>query len=528
MTTDAARIPAPSQPGVYLMKDSAGRTIYVGKAKNLKNRLRSYFGKQQDPKTRLLVAKIDNIEFIVTDSEEEAFVLESNLIKQYRPTYNIELKDQERYTYLRVTDEEYPRLLVARRTRKGGFVGGGRIYGPFTTGSAKLLAVGTLRKSFKIRICKTLPKKACLEYHLGNCEAPCEFREAQDKYPGHVRDLEDVLAGKRDTSEFTAQLKDEMISASGSLEFERAAEIRDTLARLESLRSEQKMERVRASSDEDYLGVIAGGGTATVMSLRQIHGVVRDGERFSFDLVADNTFSNFLYQYYTTRAIPSLVLVSEMPEEQVTLEKMLARRSGRGVRISVPARGRRRKMMDLIMRNIALMRSGGSAPGLEEVRDALGLDGPPRVIECFDVSNHADEYAVGAMSRFVDGMPAKSGYRRFKIKTVTGRDDYAMISEIVGRRYTRLRSEGSEMPDLVLIDGGRGHLAAAIASMQKVPVDLPCASIAKRDELVFIPERSGPVDLPRESPALSILRHARDEAHRFGVAYNKKLREIRR
>ena len=222
MTFDISKINIPNHPGIYLMKDNTGKIIYIGKAKNIKNRIRSYFLKNQNYKTQKLVENISDIEFVLTDNEREAFLLEANMIKRYRPIFNIELKDQQRYTYLRITDEKYPRLLVARRTRTGKFLGSGRIFGPFTQGSSKLLTIGSLRKTFKIRICKTLPKKACLEYHLGNCEAPCEFKEAQERYAKHVSDLESILKGKQKMKDFAEKLKQEMKEASNSLQFEQA------------------------------------------------------------------------------------------------------------------------------------------------------------------------------------------------------------------------------------------------------------------------------------------------------------------
>ena len=537
------------------MKDDSGRIIYIGKAKNLRNRVRSYFARGQGYKTARLVSKIADIEFVVTDSESEAFLLESNLIKRYRPQYNIEMKDQQRYTYLRVTDEKYPRLLVARRTRDGRFLGGGRVYGPFTHGSSKLLTVGTLRKSFQIRICKTLPKKECLEYHIGNCEAPCVFAAAQERYASHVADLEAVLKGGEDKRRFVEGLRADMARAAADLEFERAGELRDTLVRLDSLGDEQKMDRPGGAPDEDYIAIRMEGGAAAgkgggsgkgaagkgaasssaaaaepvahVMSLRQSNGVIRDRDRFTFDAIADNTFSAFLYQYYSTRPVPERIMVNVMPDGAAALESALSERAGRPVRISVPARGRARNLVDLVVRNIDMARAAGAEPALAELAGALGLKAPPRAIECFDISNHGADYAVGSMSRLSDGLPDTGGYRKFRIKSVRGRDDYAMIAEVVRRRYRRLLDDGSPLPDLIVIDGGKGQLAAAHASLRALSVRTPCVSIAKREEEIFGPGRDdGPLALPADGGALRIVRLARDEAHRFGVAYNRSLRRL--
>ena len=517
----------PSHPGIYIMKDASGSIIYIGKAKNLKNRVRSYFAGSQNYKMQKLVQKIADIEFVLTDTEDEAFLLESNMIKRHRPMYNIELKDQQRYTYLRVTKEEYPRLLVTRRTRDGKFLGSGQVYGPFTQGSSKLLTVGALRKAFKIRICKRLPKKACLEYHIGNCEAPCEFDAARQKYDGHVKDLISVLKGKEGMNNFVRKMRHEMVQAAESQQYERAMEIRDTLQRLGSLRSDQKMESA-AGSDEDYFGIRAEDHTALIMTLKQRNGVIKDTDRFSFDMIADNTFGNFLFQYYTTRDIPRSIIVSELPEAVKTLEALLSKKAGSDVRITPPAKSRRGKMINLIMKNIDLIQSMGSQPGIAEIARSLDLKRPPNTIECFDISNHGDDYSVGAMSRFVDGIPAKKGYRKFKIRTIRGQNDPAMISEIVSRRYRRIIKEKQDLPDLILIDGGTSQLGAALGALNDLGVCIPCASLAKKNEEVFLPNKLKPVRMPRDNPGLKILQYARDEAHRFGVAYNRSLRSYGR
>jgi len=445
----------------------------------LKNRVRSYFNKNQNYKTQKLVENISSIEFVLTDNESEAFLLESNMIKKYRPKFNIELKDQQRYTYLRISDEKFPRLLVSRRTRDGKFLGKGKTFGPFTQGSSKLLTIGTLRKAFQIRICKTLPKKVCLEYHLGNCEGPCEFKDAQEKYPKHVNALQDVLKGKNQTKIFTKKLEEEMQQAAESQQFERAKDIRD----------------------------------------------IRDSDKFFFDLVGDNSFSNFLYQYYSTHKIPKLILVSELPENKKLLELLLSEQSGHNVQILCPSKGKKKDIINLILKNIKLILSKGGDPGLVELKEILRLSVIPNIIECFDISNHGEDFAVGSMSRFVGGIPNKSGYRKFKIKTVSGRDDFAMIGEIIKRRYYRLLEENSELPDLIVIDGGKGQLSSAMKSLESLGLDLPCISLAKENEEVYLPKHKNPIVIPKYKSSLKILQHARDETHRFGVAYNRTIRK---
>ena len=524
MTFDISTIAIPTDPGIYLMKDSDSKIIYIGKAKNLKNRVRSYFNKNQNYKTQKLVENISEIEFILTDNESEAFLLESNMIKKYRPRFNIELKDQQRYTYLRISDEKYPRLLVSRRTKDGKFLGKGKTFGPFTQGSSKLLTIGTLRKSFQIRICKTLPKKVCLEYHLGNCEGPCEFKDAQERYSKHVDSLEQVLKGKNQTKIFTKKLEEEMHQAAKLEQFERAKDIRDTLIRLGSLQTKQKMEYVE-NSDEEYFGISIEEQTAVVMNFRMINGVIRDSDKFFFDLVGDNSFSNFLYQYYSTHTIPKQIIVSELPENKKLLESLLSEQAGFSVHLIIPNKGKKKDILELILKNISLIRQKGGDPGLVELKEILHLPAIPNIIECFDISNHGEDFAVGSMAQFVGGIPNKSGYRKFKIKTVTGRDDFAMIGEIIKRRYYRLLEENSELPDLIVIDGGKGQLNAAQKSLQSLGLKLSCISLAKENEEVYVPKNKNPILIPKEKSSLKILQHVRDETHRFGVVYNRTIRK---
>lgn len=525
MTLDISKISIPGHSGIYIMKDSKGGMLYIGKAKNLRNRVRSYFVKNQNYKTRKLVEKIADIEFVLTDNEEEAYLLESNMIKRYRPPYNIELKDQQRFTYLRITKEEFPRLMVARRTRTGEFLGGGRVYGPFTHGSSKMLSIGLLRKTFKIRICKRLPKEACLEYHLGNCEAPCQFAQARERYHGHITELESILKGRQKLEDFVLKLEKEMSEASSNLQYERAKEIQETLQRLQNLQSRQKMETV-SNRDEEFFGARTDNQTMHIMSFRQTRGVIKDRNKFSFDLVGDNSFSNFLSQYYSSNPIPKHVVVSEMPDRKEILEEILSRSAGFNVTIMRPTGGKRGDMVKLILKNIDMFLAKGAEPPLVDLQNKLGLEHIPKKIECFDISNHGTDYAVGSMSCLVDGRPFKSAYRRFKIRTVKGRDDFAMINEVVKRRYLRLREEKMPMPDLVLIDGGRGQLNAAQSALRSAGVDIPIISLAKENEEIYHPKHKKPIVLPKGAPALKVLQHARDEAHRFGVAYNRSLRKF--
>ena len=516
------------------MKDREGKIIYIGKARNLRKRVASYFTKRGDMewKTGKLVSRISDIEFVVTDNEIEAFLLESNLIKRYRPVFNIELKDQQRYTYLKITDEPFPRLLVVRRSRAGEFLGtAGKIYGPFVKGSSKYLTVGLLRKLFKIRICNRLPKKACLQYFIKNCEAPCIQKVTQHRYMANVASLQEILEGKSSIDAFANEMHNEMKRSSDIGDYERAKEIRDTLYRLENLRIRQKMEKVAdRNPDEEYVGIATDRprGIAHVMTLRRTRGVISDRKKFEFDLIADNSLSTFLLQYYLSiPKIPRFVYVNELLEDRHVLQMSLEKIAEHKVRIvTIPegSLGQRHELMNLIKRNLVLYLERGYDPAIIELKNAIGLDMIPFVIDCFDVSNLGTDIAVGACCRFVDGRPEKSSYRKFKIKSVAGQNDFAMIGELVRRRYSHT---DERLPDLIVIDGGRGQLASAVASLRSIGLsDIPSIGLAKENEEIFTQKLSGPLLLPKSNSGLKVLQRIRDEAHRFGLAYNVNLRKL--
>jgi len=333
----------PYEPGVYMMKNREGKIIYIGKAKNLKKRVMSYFTQRGSSeasnwKTSKLVSKIEDIDFLVTDNEIEAFLLESNLIKQYRPLFNIDLKDQQRYTYLKISDEKFPRLLVARRNRDGKFTGiKGKVFGPFVHGSSKYLTIGLLRKIFKIRICNTLQKRPCLEYFINNCDAPCINNVTQSEYIDNVQSLENILTGKKSIEDFIEKMQNDMVSASNSLDYEKAKAIRDTVSRLENLRSRQKIEHsISSRSEEEYIGIIYDllQSKAHVLILRRYRGVIRDRKKYQFDLLGDNSFSTFLSQYYSSKSsVPRFIYVNEDPGSKEALEKSLEKIASHKVNI---------------------------------------------------------------------------------------------------------------------------------------------------------------------------------------------------
>ena len=536
------------------MKDSSGNIIYIGKAKNLQKRVGSYFLKQSASiseniphqndnwKTSRLVGKIHDIDFILTDNEVEAFLLESNLIKRYRPVFNIELKDQQRYTYLKITDETFPRLLVARRNRKGDIYGPkGKVYGPFVRGSSKFLTVGLLRKLFKIRICDKLPKKPCLEYFLKNCDAPCINNVTREEYKKNVDTLHSILRGKSNIVKFVNEMEVEMKRAAEIQDYEKAQQIRDTLRRLNNLSAKQKMEKfLRRNLDEEYVGIIKEIETAVahVMTLRRTKGVITDRKKFDFELIGDNSLATFLSQYYSTvLEIPRFVYVNELPASRDALEASIERFTDHKVNIRLVSDDfklkEKKDLMDLVMRNLKLYVAKGHAPGIVELKNILHLPIIPSVIDCFDISNFGNTYAVGACTRFIDGKPYKDGYRKFKIRLTFNQNDFAMIQEIVTRRYSPIQTENypragaQPLPDLIVIDGGKGQLHSAIDALHKAGLEVPCISLAKENEEIYSPDSTHPVILSRNSPALKVIQYIRDEAHRFGLAYNRNLRRIK-
>ena len=586
----------PQKPGVYLMKDIHEKVIYIGKAKNLNKRIKSYFSNDNinsKNKTSILISRIKKIDYIITDNEIEAFLLESNLIKRYRPLFNIELKDQQRYTYLKITDEKFPRLLVTRRNRNGEFMGPkGEIFGPFVKGSSRFLTIGLLRKMFKIRICKQLPKKECLEYHIGNCDAPCINKISQQGYYKNVEMIKNILKTNHDFDDFYSKLENEMKQASANKEYEKAIYIRDTLFRLKNLRFHQKMENTFPSNPiEEYIGIICEKmkNIAYVMTLVSKNGIINDMKKYQFDLIADNSFESFISQYYYSNPIiPYKIYLNESIEEKSKLEIVLKKISGHDVKIEFidiltdqdniydndMVKDNKMlkdeklkdidkiKIMELITSNLKTHIQKSYEPALEELKIQLKLKKIPHVIDCFDVSNFGNDFAVGACTRFIDGVPYKNGYRKFKIKRTNNQNDFSMMEEIVNRRYTikehqspqqiqtkeyenksetdignnyargeeieeNRKDKSKQLPDLIVIDGGKGHLNVALKTLKKMGLEkLECISLAKENEEIFLPFSETPLILPKNRKELKILQHIRDESHRFGLDYNRKLRKI--
>ncbi len=403
------------------MKDYQDKIIYIGKAKDLDKRIKSYFSKKiqtiQDVnwKTRVLVTKINSIDYIITDNEIEAYLLESNLIKKHRPIYNIELKDQQRYTYLKVTDEKFPRLLVTRRNRNGEFTGTkGEIIGPFVKGSSRYLSVGLLRKMFKIRICTRLPRKECLEYHIGNCDAPCINMINEEQYKENITSLKKILDDNEALVGFYEKLEAEMKIASNNQEYERAIFIRDTLTRLQNLLQHQKMENntMEGYKSEEYIGFLEDENQKImhVMTLMSKNGVINDMKKYQFDLLGDNSIENFICQYYhSCTTVPNVIYINKSIEEEANLHKVLYQMTGTGVQI-VPIDYdylskehqygsndvNKYNIMQLVLNNLKIYVEKDHEPALDELKILLRLKRLPYIIDCFDISNFGNDFAVGA------------------------------------------------------------------------------------------------------------------------------------
>jgi excinuclease ABC subunit C len=505
----------PELPGVYLMKDSEGHIIYIGKAASLRKRLGQYFtGKNNSPKTSVMVRKIDSIDFVVTTNEDEALLLESSLIKANQPKYNMVLKDAKHFSYLAITNEKFPRLIVARKNSLGKFrVNAARFYGPYVEGSKRAVSARFLRKLFKIRICKKLPKKECLQYHIGNCDAPCVNKISHDDYMENIHSLGSVLEGKG-AKELTKKLERRMNEASHELDFELAKSLHEQMKSLEIFLSRQKVEKA-GGSDEDYLWFERVGEELNVQILQSRGGLIRGSSKSSADInEQEEPEISFCIQFYP--AVPDRVYSNLTKEQNDKLNKALKTSAFR-----TPGR-EKKKTLEIAAKSLV---HGKIDQAVLRLKEALSLERNPVVIETFDISTLFGEDSVGSMVRFVNGKPEKSGYRKFKIKDVNGQDDFSMMEEVVFRRYSRLVKERKPLPDLVLIDGGIGQLNSALKAIGNAGLMLPVASIAKKEEEIYIPTKTNPLKLSKNDDGLKLLQHCRDEAHRFAVSYHRKRRK---
>lgn len=499
-----------------MMKDNSGEVIYVGKATSIRDRLGQYFSKPDRYKTQLLVAHIDAIDFVITKDPIEALILESNLIKNYQPKYNMVLKDDKHYAYLAVTKEEFPRLLVAMKNSKNQFrVKAAKFYGPFTEGSKRNISARYLRKLFKVRICKTLPKKECLQYHLGNCDAPCINGIDKEQYGKNIEALCSVLEGKEKAHQIIDELEQRMKIASLALEYEKAAAIRDQIESLKIFFQRQNVEKVK-NSDEDFIWFEKIAGKLYVQMLRSRNGVISKSEKYSIEIKEqEEPEKAFCIQYYTKDNLPDRVYSNLTEEEMNKVNQALGD-------IFIKAGREKMKVLQIAEKSLV---QGEVDQSVLRLREELELATNPVVIETFDNSNLFGENPVASMVQFVNGKPNKQNYRRFGIKTVEGIDDFSSMKEVVFRRYSRLLKEGARMPDLILIDGGAGQLHAAMDGLEEAGVKIAICSIAKKEEEIYLPNKMETVRMARSNIALKLLQHCRDEAHRFAITYHRLKRK---
>lgn len=504
----------PHSPGCYLFKDGNGRVLYVGKAKDIKKRVSSYFQKpDQNAKTESLLAAAKNLDFIATNNEIEAFILENNLIKKHWPRYNIKLKDSSNYAYIHLTDEAFPRIRISRKA-----AGAGDFFGPFVSARERTFVFHIVRKTFGLRTCKRLPKRACLRYHLGVCGGPCIGKITESDYREKVRRAESVLRGN--ISEMLKAMNGEMKELAEKQDFETAIELRDEIASLERLQERQNVERQR-KYDQDVLAYMAEEGNVYLMIFKVYKGTLEDKESFIFSR-SDSLLEEFLVQYYSENEPPEELIVAEELDE--SLSDFLSHIKGKKVRITVPKQGEKKELLELARKNVEIGFFGDRLK-LEALQEALKLPRLPNIIECFDISHLAGTSTVGSMVQFRGGRPDKHNYRRFKIKRVEGIDDFASIAEVVQRRYARLKDDGLELPDLILIDGGIGQLSAAAKELRELRVKVPVISIAKENEDIYLPGQSLRLPIGRDEKASLFLQEIRDEAHRFAINYNRLLRQ---
>lgn len=536
----------PSQPGCYLYYDKEGEIIYVGKAKNLKRRVYSYFHKQHDSvKTNVLVSQIERLEYIITDSEVEALILESHLIKKHKPRYNILLKDDKKYPYFLITDEDFPRIQVVRK--KNLNPDKGRFYGPYTDVGAMYATLDFLKRLFPLKQCKT-PKfsnRPCLYYHIGKCLAPCQGKVTPGEYQKLIHQVELFLSGKQ--TELLKQIQAQMQKYAEAEQFEKAAKMRDSYLDLQKTLERQKVVYENTKLNEDIISVLYEDGILAVVIMMIREGRLIDKKDFSY--FVDNVdkteyFETFFREYYTNLKLeypdriisPDLEAVGEKELYQDWLKVL----SGKKITISY-GRGKYKELAELARKNAQNLLDNARLKKMAQIRDdfnevgsylaeKLHLTNFPNRIECYDISHIQGTNTVASMVVFQNGLPKKSAYRKFKIKTTEGKpDDFLSMKEVLSRRLARLGEKNWEKPDLIIIDGGKGQLSSVMQIVQDMGIKtgkdgIDFVSLAKREEEVFLPGQSNSILLPRNSNALYLIQRIRDEAHRFAITFHRDLR----
>ncbi len=533
----------PNSPGVYLFKDKKGKYIYIGKAKNLRNRVRTYFQSRDklDPKTARLVKAADDVELMVTDTEIEALILEANLVKEHKPRYNVNLKDDKHFPYIKVTvNEPFPRVLIVRRMENDG----ARYFGPYTNSKGMRRTVNFLCRIFKIRSCNLViphpqgkEQKVCLDYHINRCGGPCEDLQSKEEYAELVDSVLMVLSGRG--GELIERLRERMNKYAEEMEFEKAAEARDQIEALESIRHKQKVD-AGAIVNRDIIAFAreASDTVAVVLQVREGILIGRQDFQLSFPVEVNDPelLEGFLRQYYNNQPnIPSELYVPVELSDVKLIKEWLSGKLGRAVKIFTPQKGEKLKLVDmatanarLLLNELLIQRRGYEervSKAVQALKDDLPLTESPRKIACVDISNTGETDAVGSLVYFNNGKPEKSNYRHFKIKSVRGQDDFAMMREVVGRYFYRLKEEDGTPPDLLVVDGGKGQLSSVKKEIASLGFKDQCIiGLAKKFEEVYLPGHKEPLTISKSSPGLMLLKRIRDEAHRFAIEYNRKVR----
>ncbi|MEP7384483.1 MAG: excinuclease ABC subunit UvrC [Gemmatimonadota bacterium] len=529
----------PDSPGVYLWKDAEGTVLYVGKAKRLRSRVRSYFGSDhvESVKTQALVRLIDSLDTIVVPTEAHALILEANLIKEYRPRFNIAFRDDKSYPYIKVTlQEPFPRVYVTRRLESDG----ARYFGPYTDVGAMRRALNVVKRIFTVRSCHyalmdEVPDRPCLDYHIGKCKAPCVGYQTEADYRGMIDEVVLFLDGR--TTDVIRRVRDRMQEASAKLNFERAAELRDALMKLDSLEEPTVVVQVEGG-DKDVIGYARDGDDACVAILRIRGGKLLARDQRFVENVEGEEDQAILSAYLARTYVGSQERAGELLVPIDFDDRELLEESLGWTRVVVPQRGPRRELVQLAEQNArhlleefklaAFEAEERAASPVYDLQRELGLQKLPRAFVCFDISTTQGTDTVGSCVWFENGRPRRAEYRKFKVKTVEGTDDFASMREVVGRYFGRRLEEQKALPDLVVVDGGKGQLNAAHEALQTLGLgELPLISLAKREEEVFVVGRSDSLRLSRRSPALRTLQQARDEAHRFAVTFNRARRTMR-
>lgn len=511
----------PKSSGVYIYRNRENAVIYVGKAKRLFDRVNSYFVGKKDPKTAALVKQIEHIEFFVTENETEALILENNLIKKYSPKYNIMLKDSKSYPFIKITHETIPRLYKCReKVSKNG-----TYFGPYVSSELADRIVITLNRTLQLRKCRKRLKppfhaSPCLNYHMNLCSAPCASIISKEEYQDRIKSAKAFLSGN--IKSLILHLTRKMKSLSRELKFERAAEIRDEIVGIQKIKPDQYMQE-NSNENSDYVGVYLEYGAAAVSIISVRNGSVIDKKNFLFTNILENTDfrEDFLRFYYLNETFfPSFIYLKEEVENRHIIEEAIGKKRGVKVRIRKPDSQKERRLTKLSIDNAAIYYEEKKLKlekihHLRELKKVLLLDKIPRWIECFDIATLNGKFNTAAMAVFIDGEPDRTRYRQFNIEGEGHPDDYNMMKEVIARRYQRLKIEKKEFPDLILLDGGRGQLNAAAEIIDLLGLSIPLASIAKKEEHLFIRGRKEPIVLSQNSFVLKIIQHIRDESHRF-------------